>query len=439
MIKQAIAAPERLHGLDALRGFALLLGVILHTSMSFLPGAKYFWIVGDSDPNTALGLLFYVPHNFRMLLFFLLAGFFGHMAFHRLGGWGFAKDRWKRIAVPLLVGWPIVLTAIVAVLVWGAMLANGGSLPKESPPGPSFTPGDFPLTHLWFLYELLLCYIGAVLLRSATAALDRSQRLRGWIDASVRKLVGWSVAPLLLAVPLCLSLYWQPNWFPWFGIPTPDNTLYPNLPAAIGFGMAFAFGWLLHRQADLLQVIGRQWRFNTVVAVGATIAGLSMIGLLPALVAAPRDAHTLGYAAIYAVAAWSWSFALIGLALRFLSDYSPVRRYLADASYWIYLAHLPLVMVLQIAVARIELPALVKFPLLLIVIMALLLASYHWLVRYSVIGAVLSGRRRRRQQDSDAANRQLDRSARPLGVGALVARPANSETQAAIRQYQQQD
>ena len=50
--------PDRLHGLDALRASALLLGVVLHLTMSFLPGAKYVWIVADADPGPPLGLVF---------------------------------------------------------------------------------------------------------------------------------------------------------------------------------------------------------------------------------------------------------------------------------------------------------------------------------------------------------------------------------------------
>ena len=38
---------ERLHGLDAVRGFALIGGVVLHATMSFFPGAQ-MWIVKDA-------------------------------------------------------------------------------------------------------------------------------------------------------------------------------------------------------------------------------------------------------------------------------------------------------------------------------------------------------------------------------------------------------
>ena len=46
---------------------------------------------------------------------------------------------------------------------------------------------------------------------------------------------------------------------------------------------------------------------------------------------------------VFGVAVWGWVLGLTGAALRFLSNYSAVRRYIADASYWIYLAHLPVV------------------------------------------------------------------------------------------------
>ena len=92
---------ERLHGLDAVRGIALLLGLVVHASMSWIPGAQHFWVVSDASPGEFAGLLFYVPHMFRMLLFFLVAGLFARMACERLGTLSFVRDRARRIAIPL--------------------------------------------------------------------------------------------------------------------------------------------------------------------------------------------------------------------------------------------------------------------------------------------------------------------------------------------------
>ncbi len=76
---------------------------------------------------------------------------------------------------------------------------------------------------------------------------------------------------------------------------------------------------------------------------------------------------------------WTLSFAFIGVALRFLSNHSPVRRYIADSSYWLYLVHVPLVMALQVAVSQLPWPWFVKYPLVLVVTFTLLFASYRLL------------------------------------------------------------
>ena len=96
--------PERLHALDAVRGYALLLGIVLHATMSFIPGPTRIWIIQDSHPSMTLAVLLFVIHVFRMTTFFLIAGFFAHLSFHRRGTWGFVRDRLQRIALPLAVG-----------------------------------------------------------------------------------------------------------------------------------------------------------------------------------------------------------------------------------------------------------------------------------------------------------------------------------------------
>jgi peptidoglycan/LPS O-acetylase OafA/YrhL len=65
----------------------------------------------------------------------------------------------------------------------------------------------------------------------------------------------------------------------------------------------------------------------------------------------------------------------------------------ADASYWLYLVHLPIVMALQVAVSQLDWPWPVKFGAIMLVALPVMFASYQYLVRYSFIGAVLNARR----------------------------------------------
>ena len=403
----ANTANERLHALDAVRGFALIAGIVFHATVSFLPSPSGvpLWIVTDTHPSLTLGVLFRVLHTFRMTTFFLIAGFFAHMSFHRRGARSFVADRVKRIAVPLLVGWPIIFAVIVAVTIWAAVsMAHGRPLPP-APKYPGFP--AFPLTHLWFLYVLLWLYVSTLVLRAIVVRLDRAGRVGKATDLAVRWLATNPAGLLVLAVPTAAALTMTPHWLPWGGIPTPDSSLVPNLPAGVAYFSAFAFGWLAHRQADLLAAWRRRWPVNLALGAGCLAAVFAVSGLAPTL-APPSTLGALAIAATaYAVGAWSLTFAVIGLALRYLDGFSPARRYVADASYWLYIVHLPLVMALQVMVAPLDWPWPVKFAVILGVGFPLMFASYQLLVRHSFIGAILNGPRESRSGARKAAKAAL--------------------------------
>ena len=84
---------------------------------------------------------------------------------------------------------------------------------------------------------------------------------------------------------------------------------------------------------------------------------------------------------------------LMGLFRIALGEGSAHVRYLSDASYWLYLMHLPLIIALQGVTQDWALPAVVKLGVLITVTSAVLLLVYEWGVRYTPVGAVLNGKR----------------------------------------------
>jgi hypothetical protein len=104
----------------------LLLGIVLHATLSFIPEPTRLYFIEDSHPSMTLTALFFAIHVFRMTTFFLIAGFFGRMSFHRRGSRDFIKDRLLRIALPLLLLWPILFAATETLVSWVATFPNGG-------------------------------------------------------------------------------------------------------------------------------------------------------------------------------------------------------------------------------------------------------------------------------------------------------------------------
>ena len=87
-------------------------------------------------------------------------------------------------------------------------------------------------------------------------------------------------------------------------------------------------------------------------------------------------------------------FGLLGLYRRHLARPAPVARYLAGASFWVYLVHLPIVGLIQADLLGTPIPPEAKFALVLTLTLALGLASYHVLVRPTALGRLLGGRGR---------------------------------------------
>jgi peptidoglycan/LPS O-acetylase OafA/YrhL len=385
----------RFHAFDALRALTLLLGVAFHASMSFVPGMRPdMWVTIDASPSAALGHLFFVTHIFRMSLFFVIAGFFARRLYMRSGARGFWINRLKRIAVPLIVGWCVLFPAFASVAAWGSSLAPGIHVPP-APLTLSAPPRYFPFLHLWFLYTLLLLYPTLLLLRRLVLAIDRQGAVRSALDRSAALLLGTPAlliaTPALLGAPLALTLYRRSYWFYWAGIPSQDFTYYPQLPTMVGFATAMVVGWVLHRRIELLRRIEMLWLPQLVCAIGATLYCCNIAGSTFHNAPAPRDAGKALFVAAYVVAMWSWTFSLVGMGLRFWSAASRVRRYVADASYWLYLAQLPVVAVFDIVVRTWPVHWSVKFGFVLAASLAVLFASYHFLVRHTFIGEWLNG------------------------------------------------
>ncbi|MFC0674795.1 acyltransferase family protein [Brachybacterium hainanense] len=369
----------RLHHLDALRGGALLLGLVLHIALGFVPGQS--WLFVDADP-TALALpTVFVIHLFRMALFMMLAGYFGRMVLHRRGAGAYMKDRLVRIGLPLIAFWPLAVLSLPVVIVVGSAL-RGTEIPTDpraaQEPGllDMLTPGQ-----LWFLLLLLEIALLVVAARGLLVHLLGTDRA----GAISRRLGGALASPagiVLAAVPYALGMLAQGTGTG--GIQEP-LTIVPVAGASIAYTGAFLTGWFLHAEPGSMARIARAWPAKLALAVLGTVLAYL----------APVQAPALA-AVLVPLAAWAWIHGLIGLSARFLDREIPAVRYLADASYWIYLLHLPVVVAIGMALGDVPWPGPLKIAVNFAVTTAALVLLYDLIVRSTWIGRWLNGHRRPR-------------------------------------------
>jgi glucan biosynthesis protein C len=398
---------DRLHALDAVRAYALLLGVVLHSSAAFLEGFPIpMWGTGDS--STGAAVIYYVIHMFRMSAFFLIAGFFARVLVERRGVTAFIKDRAKRVAVPLFLFGPVVLVLIPVGFMLGALphgvdyllsLVQTVQTAQPAPPAaatapaPSAAGGGIQTAHLWFLYYLLIFYALSLALRSVVHAVDK----RGVLAAGCDRLVAFAMrgpwGPVLIAAPIALYLWLLPSWTEWLGLPAPFS-FTPDTQALIGYGIAFGLGWLLNRQVPALLGLQKIWYVYLALAAALTVLCLATIGTTPRWVGGTlAGTDRILYTVAYTVGLWCWVFAFVGAAVRFLSRPSAVTRYLADASYWVYLMHMTTVLLFVTLLRPYDWNWSIKLAIIVGGSMPILLVTYHYLVRFTWIGAVLNGRR----------------------------------------------
>lgn len=250
---------------------------------------------------------------------------------------------------------------------------------------------QFPVTgHLWFLWFLCWLVTGFALCVSVGRLL-RIARPARWLSASVYR-YAWLI-PLTMIPQAFMSPYGAG-----FG---PDTSigLLPMPSVLTYYAVFFGFG-AIYFDATGLQghVEPAGWRSWLAVLV-------SLLVLFPIGLAISSQYEGLGkIASLFVQASYAWlmTFGMMGVFRQLLSRESKTMRYLSDSSYWLYLAHIPLIIYAQSWVRDYPLSPFLKFLIVCVVTSALLLLSYQLFIRYTPIGTLLNGKRIRPKAVSDA-------------------------------------
>lgn len=252
--------------------------------------------------------------------------------------------------------------------------------------------------YLWFLWFLCILII-------SFAVFARIAAVRKW-PGPPRWLF---LSPLLLVwlVPVTMIPQWLHGLrMPGFG-PDTSMGLFPMPHIVLLYAVFFYFGVLYFDCDDEKGKLGRFWGLTLPVAL------LVVFPLGMALSFSPGSAWITKWlpssgvrllaVLMQALYPWLMIFGLIGLFRKICSRENKVVRYISDSSYWLYIAHLPLIVIAQYLVKPLDLPAFAKFGIVCAGVTGILLISYDLMIRYTWIGSLLNGKRERPRRILKAA------------------------------------
>ncbi|MBS1656044.1 MAG: acyltransferase family protein [Bacteroidetes bacterium] len=232
------------------------------------------------------------------------------------------------------------------------------------------------IAHLWFLYYLIFFYITTYLLRSLI--LNKINRDSSLFSFKLKSPF-FSGAIILTIALIALQFYYRQ-------IEPPVYTgIKPKLFHFLYYGLFYATGWLLNRN------------MNHLLSVSKYGLLLFLAGLLTS-VAEHLFLQPTGFVRFIfgTIETLGLTFGLTGLFIKYFHRENKIWRYFSDSAYWVYLIHMGVVAMLQILFLNSVLPPFLRPIAVLIIVFIVSILSYNYLVRYTIIGTYLNGKKTRK-------------------------------------------
>lgn len=375
---------DRIYSLDSLRAIMMLLGLVFHSAIPYVV-TEYSKIKDTTASHISIDYILNFIHTFRMPIFFIVAGFFGAMLFYEKQPLQMIKNRISRLVYPfivfLLVLWPVqVFTNSYTYLRFsGGDYAFTNTLSKLHKLD-IFIPIE--TEHLWFLYYLILItfvsFVLGLVFNKLPALVSRQIQIFNWtIEKPVFRVLAlaciMSIAHAIAGRAVIL-------YSPYFK---------PDLHTFSLYYILYIWGWFLYQSKHHLDKLIRYDWLCSILGVILFTIGFLKYDLL--FMSASYNYYM--NIILNSISVSLFFFGFTGLFIRYGSNFSPTMRYLSDSSYWIYLIHVPITVFIPGLIYEWPLHATLKFTIVFITTTTVCFITYHYLVRATVIGKFLNGRK----------------------------------------------
>ena len=312
--------PAREFGLDALRVAAFAVLIFYHSGMIFVP---WDFHIKNNDLSVKLSLVMLFFNRWRLPLLFFISGCGVAFALRRRTLPAFARERVRRLLVPLIFG----MFVIIPPQIYFERLQQGAAFSyREFYPSVLelvlYPKGSLSWHHLWFVAYLFVYSLAGI----PVFAFLRGETGRRWLAGLVRLIASHPAALYLVNLPsLAVALLLGSHW------PTTHN-LTSDWANLTGSFITFLWGFAVASSPAFLDLIERRRReFLTLALLITSI----FYGRLLTGAGGPSPLATV----IGAYQGMLWIFTLTGYARARIRSGGAWLTYANEAVYPFYIVH----------------------------------------------------------------------------------------------------
>lgn len=241
---------ERIYALDALRAVMMLLGLVLHSAITYgsINYGELWYLKDHRSTHFTMDFILQFIHVFRMPIFFIISGFFSAFLLHHKSIKTLIQNRLKRIVYPFIVFlfllWPLIIFSFKFTEFSFEGSENALLQTLYIFTNPLFVIPQMSF-HLWFLYYLIFFNIIGL---GLTLIFQKTTKANRIFYTLFNRILKSSFLRILIFPSLTFLLFIliKPDDF------QSNTSFILNLKSFSIYLLLYLFGWILFQARNLL-------------------------------------------------------------------------------------------------------------------------------------------------------------------------------------------
>lgn len=360
----------------------MLLGIVVHVTVTYSTLGIFPQPIKDPTTHIFYDFIVLFIHAFRMPVFFVLSGFFTALLYEKKGVSKTMTNRINRILLPFLAAMLLIAPLVKMLIMHYAKNMRWVEIWDSVKNLTIYI--NMKTGHLWFLYYLMMVFVICHLIKQLKPSffIDIYNQVKKIAFANPQN--AYKTILFFSMLSACFIIPQQQ------GLIDTSICFIPDLLILFTYLVYFIFGYMLFSFRENLEAIFANWQTHLSVA-----SVLAFLYFFTFLYAQNNPSFIwVGLASfLCSLLSWLMIFGLLGLFLYKLSRESKILTFISKSSYWSYLMHLPLTILLGGLFIHYNIPHVVKAVLIMTITYIILIFSYKLLVERTFIGQFLNGKK----------------------------------------------